>query len=323
MYVFADRTAATWFHDTGGAEGSDPGTGAAHRELWAELGGAGDPWSARITSDPGFLPAGSAGFWQGLYLVDHSTRSQYDVLRELGHPASEPEGHLACHACEGGSFHGQYDRPWIGLKGNLHLSLRLQVDLPAAQYGLAMTMLPAVAVCQVVERLSAGSVPVGIKWVNDVTVGGRKLAGVLTSVRSVAGRLESVVLGIGLNVAAAPELPASPFVTGTTCLTEEMSDGAPALPVVLGETLACVASLLKNLEAHGPAWLLDHYRRRSLVVGRRVAIWPARSGDGTTGTGLPAPSRQGIVAALDADLCLRLVGQSEPVASGRLSLLPD
>ena len=41
---------------------------------------------------------------------------------------------------------------------------------------------------------------VGIKWPNDLLIGGRKVCGILTETRMAMGRIDSVIVGVGLNV---------------------------------------------------------------------------------------------------------------------------
>lgn len=247
--------------------------------------------------------------WNLCLLADRPAQSQYDLLRQ----GPRPEGNMACLALSGDRCHGQNDRPWQALPGNLHLCLGMEIDLPAAQYSRALIMLPAVAVSDIL--LAAGIPPdrCGIKWVNDILLDGHKTAGVLTSSRTTAGRLDSVVFGIGLNVAA------TPAGEGMTCLAEHLPRPLPALGEFLERFLDVVDARLDQLASRGPAHLVEIYRARSLVLGRMVTIWPE-------GVALPAgqtPLFRGRVLEILPDLSLRLEGVPEPVAQGRLVMDPD
>lgn len=67
------------------------------------------------------------------------------------------------------------------------------------QWGLDwLPLLMAAAVAATAQTLCG--LPAGLKWPNDVIVRGRKLAGVLASAQVVAGRLQHVVIGVGVNV---------------------------------------------------------------------------------------------------------------------------
>lgn len=254
--------------------------------------------------------------WVRALVTDRTPVSQYDLLRQI----ELPPGGTACLALAGDNFHGQHGRPWQALRGNLHLCLKTDLDLPAAACGRALVMLPAVAVMEVLRAVGVPSGRAGIKWVNDILLHGRKVAGVLTSARAVEGRLVSVVFGIGLNVAAVPALAPAPPFPGYGCLAEALDGPVPALGRLLDGFLAVTDRLLETLAVHGPEPILAAYRGASLVLGRRVEIIPdpqpasASSGE---------PGVRGRVLEILPDLSLRLEGVAEPVTSGRLALLPD
>lgn len=257
-------------------------------------------------------------FWTSCYLVRRASVSQYDSLRRVITTSHDLPGHVLCLALSGAGFHGQQGRQWAAEKGNLHLSVGLRCDLSAAECGLALTMLPAVAVMDALSVLTdSGPRPdgLGIKWVNDILVGGRKIGGVLTSARSQDGRIRSAVLGIGLNVAVAPPVPPTPFTPEVTCLEDCMSLPQDGLTKVLRLVLSALAGRFEELVQQGPDPLLKAYRADSVVLGRRVEIRP----DGP----FSGPHRQGRVLAIGPDLALNLADDPEPVTSGRLVLLPE
>lgn len=268
----------------------------------------------------GALPSlNDDGFWSSFHLVNRSSVSQYDVLRRVISGNRGLPGNVVCLALAGDDFHGQQGRTWSAVKGNLHLTLGLRCDLPAAESGLALTMLPAVAVMDALTRIGSvsgaeGPAKSGIKWVNDILIDGRKLGGVLTSARSVKGRVESAVLGIGLNVGMAPDVAPTPFTPGVTCLADHFQMPSGALEIALTAVLEAVAVRFCQLSAQGPEPLLEAYRQSSLVIGRRVRVV---SGDH------PAESRQGTVLGIGADLGLTLTDGPAPVTQGRLILLPE
>ena len=100
--------------------------------------------------------------------------------------------------------HGRLQRRWFtpphtGLAMSLVLRQSQPVEPSASALLLSrLTGLGAVAVCaalQVCCQLEAQ-----IKWPNDVLLGGRKVAGILAEAYWHGDLLESVVLGIGVNV---------------------------------------------------------------------------------------------------------------------------
>ncbi len=281
--------------------------------LWEVLSGAGHP-VAMTNLNPTF---DRSDFWSSFHLVSQARVSQYDVLRRLISYRGDLPGHVACLALAGDEFHGQHGRTWAARAGNLHLSVGFCCDLDAQDIGLALTMLPAVAVMDTLLRMDEadnGLVDPGIKWVNDILVGGRKIGGVLSSVRSQKGRIKSAVLGIGLNVLLAPEVPPTPFTPGVTSLKDHIRLPQNGLTTVLTQLLKALADRFEELERGGPGSLLRDYRSFSLVLGRECEIWPDEHSD--------VPVRRGRVTAIGADLALTLSDGPDPVTTGRL-VLPD
>ncbi len=93
---------------------------------------------------------------------------------------------------------GRLGRQWFSPPYlNLYMSVILRPKLPPHR-APQITLMSAVALAETVESF----VPVApeIKWPNDIKVGGRKLAGVLTESSCDADRVHFVILGIGVNV---------------------------------------------------------------------------------------------------------------------------
>jgi BirA family biotin operon repressor/biotin-[acetyl-CoA-carboxylase] ligase len=282
--------------------------------LWTALTGE---FPARTVSEHP-LP-----FWGRCYALAEAPDSQYAALRAVIQQCGGLPGHLICLALAGRGFQGQQGRRWRARRGNLHLTLGLKCDLPAVVHAPALPMLPAVAVMDAIGPwLAAGGPACGIKWVNDIVSGPRKLGGVLTSIRTTEGRITSVVLGIGLNVNVAPDIAPTVFVPGTTRLADLTVGPEPSLETTLQAVLAAVAARWQELAAAGPQPLVDAYRAASVVVGRRVGIWPAATVVRESTEPMPPPARTGTVAAIGPALEILLDGQDEPVTAGRLAILP-
>lgn len=111
------------------------------------------------------------------------------------------------------SGRGRQGRAWVGVEGNLYLSVLIR---PERRDRLTWVGLAAgLALARWVREVSG--VDAKVKWPNDILVGGRKLAGILCeSVGSVDG--VSVIVGVGLNCAATPEV-ADRAVTSLARLT--------------------------------------------------------------------------------------------------------
>ncbi len=102
---------------------------------------------------------------------------------------------------------GRQGRRWDSLAGNLHASFVLRPAPPAAR-APELGFAAALGVAETLERYLPESVRPGLKWPNDVLVAGGKIAGILVERSAEPGGTSWVVLGIGVNLAAAPtDLP--------------------------------------------------------------------------------------------------------------------
>jgi BirA family biotin operon repressor/biotin-[acetyl-CoA-carboxylase] ligase len=102
----------------------------------------------------------------------------------------------------------------------------------------------------------------GIKWPNDIWVGGRKLSGILLEGRPQDGW---AVIGIGLNVGTArDEFPDELQATATSIAIESGSD--PGTETVLAAVLASLERWL----AAPPTEVLDAWRERDVLTGSTI-----------------------------------------------------
>lgn len=108
---------------------------------------------------------------------------------------------------------GRRDRAWVSPRGNLAASVIEVIDVSpplAATLGFAagLALEQALQAVSIEARLRSPESPdtaFTLKWPNDVLAGGRKLSGILLEAEQVTPRGLAVVVGIGVNVVAAPE----------------------------------------------------------------------------------------------------------------------
>jgi BirA family biotin operon repressor/biotin-[acetyl-CoA-carboxylase] ligase len=93
---------------------------------------------------------------------------------------------------------GRLGRRWQSPPfANIYFSVILRPRLPPA-HAPQITLMAAVALAETVASIIAQSAT--IKWPNDILVGGKKLAGILTEAACDSERLHYVILGIGVNL---------------------------------------------------------------------------------------------------------------------------
>lgn len=103
---------------------------------------------------------------------------------------------------------GRSGRAWVAPAGNLALSRLGRIGAPPGlvpQMSLVAGLAVWTAVAAVLGESDAAAL-LQLKWPNDVLLNGAKLAGILVEATMVGGEPVAVI-GIGLNVAYAPEVP--------------------------------------------------------------------------------------------------------------------
>ncbi|TNF28050.1 MAG: biotin--[acetyl-CoA-carboxylase] ligase [Deltaproteobacteria bacterium] len=221
--------------------------------------------------------------------------------------AGAPSGTAVCARAQT-QGRGRLGRDWHSPDaGNVYLSLLHRPTRPAAELA-GLTLDLALAVARILDDLG---VEVGLKWPNDLVLGGRKLAGILTELHLDAGGGVAVIVGIGLNVNAPAEAYAPPLDAIATSL--RVATGRSFDLAVLEETLAAALHVACVAFDHRGVPETTGYLTRCVSLGRRVRVSPG----GATGVvcGV-APDGALLVRFDDRD-------DVEPVRSGVVEHLPD
>ena len=135
---------------------------------------------------------------------------------------------------------------------------------------LYITTAAAVATSRVLWRNF--KVDAGIKWVNDLYVGGRKVCGILTeSALKSDGYLEWAVLGIGINLCPAANIPKEiENIIGFVCDEPKDIDKVALCKEIAEEFKTLYASL-------GTASFAGEYNERLILKGKTVQVISADS----------------------------------------------
>ncbi len=153
-------------------------------------------------------------------------------------------------------------------ESGLYMSIILRLDIPSS-LALRITCAAAVAVCKAIEQL--GGAQARIKWVNDIYMHGKKVCGILTEGVSgfESGRIESVVVGIGVNFSTPPDgFPDDLADIATAVFPERVPPG-------LSRNRLCgaiVQNLFEGVLKIDSQDLMDEYRQLSGVIGKRVRV---------------------------------------------------
>ncbi len=184
--------------------------------------------------------------------------------------AGAPEGATVV-ADEQTAGRGRLDRSWEAPAGSsllVSVVLRPRID-PAAAWAVAA--LAGVALADAAATLAGPGVDATLKWPNDLLLGGRKAAGLLAEGHLAGGRLDWVVLGMGVNVTQTErDFPAG------------LRGRATSLSLAAGHPVDRVELLAAWGERFARGWpplgsgsigqVLDAYRERLGTLGRAVRV---------------------------------------------------
>lgn len=217
---------------------------------------------------------------------------------------------------------GRMGRAWHSQAGD---SLTFSLGMPLAPVnwsGLSLAVgVSAAESLQPVLPPAGGAVPrVGLKWPNDLWLGGRggdrKLGGILVETASFVvpqgatagvagvGSARYVVVGVGLNVRPQPgegmSLPPGSL--------QEVEDGLDA-PAALLRVAAPLVGMLQSFAAYGFAPMQPRFALRDVLQGRTVQL-----SDGTSGMA------HGV--GEDGALLVHTAGGMLPITSSEISVRP-
>lgn len=161
---------------------------------------------------------------------------------------------------------GTHGRAWHAPLGGLYASFVLRDEAALRNAGL-LTLALGNAVADVLEV--AGVEP-RLKWVNDVQVNGKKVAGILVEAESTGGRVSFAVCGIGLNLNGhAKNFPAELRASATTLEDELACDVCiPDLETFLWQSIDKWLATL----GHDPKQVVARFRERDALQGRKVRV---------------------------------------------------
>ena len=233
-----------------------------------------------------------------------STNTTAKAMAEEG--ACEGTLVLADHQTSG---RGRVGKSFYSPDGSgLYMSLVLRPRMSAGE-ALRITACAAVSTAEAIEEVTG--IRAGIKWVNDLFVGDKKVCGILTeaSFNIENGGLDYAVLGVGINVFE-PKEGFGDLADIAGALLPYSEDSC----IIRSRLAAAVADrFLDRYESLTDEKLLDDYRKRLFVLNKQVYVI---RGD-----------KQIPATVIDIDDRFRLAvkyadGTTELLDSGEISIIP-
>ncbi len=247
-------------------------------------------------------PGRAAATTRVLHALDEVESTQ-SVLAGLA-AGGAPEGTVVTARHQTGG-RGRRGRAWWDRPGeSLLLSLLLRPRIDASR-AAQLSLVGALAVTDALG--TAAQVDARIRWPNDVLAAGRKICGILLEGAAGSdGRLDHVILGIGINV-------------DQTAFPDELGERATSLRLLTGRShdpARLLEHVLDALERRYAEWRGQGFRRlraawreRAFTLGRPV-VMPG----GTTGVAVD-------IAEDGALLVRTTAGPLERVVSGEVETI--
>ena len=156
---------------------------------------------------------------------------------------------------------GRFQRPYYSpSQGGIYMSLHIQPNLPYEKLP-SYTLLVAAAVYKAIKNLTM--IEVDIKWVNDIYLKNKKIAGILTEAMTSVetGLVTDVIIGLGINFSI-QDFP------------EELKEKAgslfmPPAPISRNELISEIWNCFYNTD---PDELFYLYKERSIVLGKEITF---------------------------------------------------
>lgn len=167
---------------------------------------------------------------------------------------------------------GRLGRKWQSPKGkNLYFSLILTPPILPINAPI-LTLLSGVACCNALRKLF--SIPITIKWPNDLILEDRKIGGILTEIKADIDKIIYAIVGIGININSeiedfTPEL--REIATSLKLYTKRDSSRTDILITLLKEFQFWYDIFLNE----GKEKIILHWQNLSSTIGKRVKaqVW--------------------------------------------------
>ncbi|NOZ77144.1 MAG: biotin--[acetyl-CoA-carboxylase] ligase [Euryarchaeota archaeon] len=203
--------------------------------------------------------------------------SEFHVHREVGSTNDVAKGLAREGAGEGTVViagvqkggKGRFGREWLSPEGGVWMSVVLRPGLPPGDVPI-LTLAGGLALAKAIRGYCG--LEVGIKWPNDILIGERKVAGILTEAEMDSERVHFAVMGMGINANFDPAEVFPPEVAaGATSLMVETGREVDLPGLVMRVIQELDAVYLDMLDA-GPRGLLEEWKELASTLGREVRV---------------------------------------------------
>jgi len=168
------------------------------------------------------------------------------------------------------SGRGRLTRSWFAPFGGIWMSILLRPKWQKSHQVPSLAF--AASVAKAISTVT-GLSPL-VKWPNDVTVGSRKVAGILAEGAYSSNRLDRLIVGLGVNANMKPTLFPKELRGSATSLSQELGHQIDR-NLLTRKILEEIDNAYGRFESGAAGELLDEARMACSTVGRKVKITSA------------------------------------------------
>ena len=206
---------------------------------------------------------------QKAYYFDSIDSTQNQALKIANEP--ENNGAVIIAATQTGGK-GRTGRKWISPKGGIWFSIILH-----PKFDISITTLFPIASSLALSKAIENTFEITpeLKWPNDLTIKGKKIAGILVDAAFESNKIESLVLGVGINFnvdikAIKKTLKDTPNFYGVSSLSEQ---NKKVKPIQLVQNFFVeLEKIYELLNKKQTKKIISEWTKRSSTLGKNVEI---------------------------------------------------
>ena len=165
---------------------------------------------------------------------------------------------------------GRMKRKWKSPAGGIWMSIILHPKFDVS-YATLVPIATSLALCIAIEKIL--KIKPELKWPNDVTLKGKKIAGILIDTSIVSNEIENMVLGIGINFKIKPHelanaIKKTPNFYGVATLVKKNENALPLVQQFLCE----LENIFRLIDSGRIKKIKNGWTKRSSTIGRNVSI---------------------------------------------------
>ena len=165
---------------------------------------------------------------------------------------------------------GRMKRKWFSPVGGIWMSVIIHPDFDISNVTL-VPIATSLALCMAIEKTI--KIRPKLKWPNDITIKGKKVAGILVDTSIESNKIESLILGVGINFKIKQEklkknIVNSPNYYGATTLVKKNESALHLVQQFLYELEVIFQWINSGLTKK----IIFEWAKRSSTIGKNISI---------------------------------------------------